>query len=86
MATTLHINSSPCKPIEEDMVESMATVHGFPASPERIGFRDQKATPKRKLSYQTAKASTNLPMGGGCRWERRVLDQQDFPVYVFPAP
>ena len=28
----------------------------------------------------------NLPMGAGCRWERRVLDELDFPVYVFPAP
>ena len=29
---------------------------------------------------------TSLPLGEGCRWERMILDQLDFPVYVFFMP
>ena len=29
---------------------------------------------------------TGLPLGNGCRWERSVLDQLEFPVYVFFMP
>ncbi|OLQ03535.1 hypothetical protein AK812_SmicGene13517 [Symbiodinium microadriaticum] len=49
-----------------------------------VHFVAGRVSMNRKAPVQDA--STNLPMGGGCRWERRVLDQQDFPVYVFPAP
>jgi len=29
---------------------------------------------------------TGLPLGNGCRWERSVLDNMDFPVYAFFMP
>lgn len=29
---------------------------------------------------------TGLPLGEGCRWERQVLDCQDFPVYCYFMP
>ena len=29
---------------------------------------------------------TQLPLGEGCRWERRTLDHLSFPVYAFFVP
>ena len=29
---------------------------------------------------------TKLPLGIGCRWERKALDGLEFPVYVFFMP
>jgi len=48
-----------------------------------VHFVSGRLSMNRKAPVQDA---SNLPMGTGCRWERRVLDDQDFPVYVFPAP
>ncbi|CAE7357966.1 unnamed protein product [Symbiodinium natans] len=58
--------------------------NGRPASwgEGRIQVSDGKSFERRAPLHP----HTGLPLGNGCRWERSVLDQLEFPVYVFFMP